>query len=142
MDRMRKVFSILFALSLLLAGAQFNIAIHYCGGTIAATKVSLSGKLASCGMENSKEVSYSGESHLTSHCCDNKVTCVGIINNYTPPVSILQENLQILYNVVYLPVSHLFYPNTSTSVFYTSISPPGRFAVTSVNLDDICVSRI
>jgi hypothetical protein len=139
---MRKGFSILFAFIFLLSGAQFNIAIHYCGGIIASTKVSLSGKLASCGMENSKEVSYSDGSHLTSHCCDNKVTTVGIINNFTPPVSIFQENLQIFHNVLYLAVDHLFYSNYSSNVFYTSISPPGRFAVTSVDLDDICVSRI
>jgi hypothetical protein len=139
---MRKGFSILFALILLLSGAQFNIAIHYCGGIIAATKVSLSGKLASCGMENSKEVSYSNGSHLTSHCCDNIVITVGIINNFAPPVSINPENTQNFQNIYYLPVSQLFYSDTASHDFYTSISPPGRFAVSFVDLDDICVSRI
>jgi hypothetical protein len=139
---MRKGFSILIASIILLSGAQFSIAIHFCGDKIAATKVSLSGKLASCGMENGKEISYSPGSRLTSHCCDNKVTTVGIINNYTPPVTIFQENHQNLHTIFYSPVSHIFYSNTTCSVFYTSISPPGRFTVTSVNLDDICVSRI
>jgi hypothetical protein len=139
---MRKGLSILFAFILLLSGAQFCIAIHFCGDKIAATKISLSGKLASCGMESNKEISPSPGMHLTSHCCDNKVATIGIINNFTPPVSINTENTQNFQNIYYLPVSQLFYSNTASNVFYTSISPPGRFAVTSVDLDDICLSRI
>jgi hypothetical protein len=139
---MRKGLSILFALFMLLSGAKFTIAMHFCGDKIEATKVSLSGKLASCGMESSKEISPSQGMHLTSHCCDNKVATIGIINNFTPPVSINTENTKNFQNIYYLPVSHLFYSNTASNVFYTSISPPGRFAVTSVDLDDICLSRI
>lgn len=139
---MRKGFSILFALIVLLSGVQFFIAMHFCGDDLAATTVSLSGKLASCGMESSIEIQSLPGSHVIPYCCKDKVTVIGIFNNFTTPVSVFTENTQNFQNIYFIPVSQKSNWNTVTSLFYTSISPPGRFAVSSVNLNDICISRI
>jgi hypothetical protein len=139
---MRKGVAILFVLVMMLSGVHVTIATHFCDGKVADTKVSLFGKLASCGMENTTEKFPFQRDFLASHCCDNQVTIIGIVNNFTPPVSIFTENTQNFQNIYYLPVSQLFDSNTISKYFYTSISPPGRFAFSSVSLDDICVFRI
>jgi hypothetical protein len=139
---MRKGITILFVVIILLSGAQFTIATHFCGDKVAATKVSLSGKLASCGMESSDKIFPSSGSYLKSHCCDNKIATIGILNNFTAPVSICTENTQNFLSIYYLPVSQRAHSNSVTNVFYTSISPPGKFTAPSVNLEGICVFRI
>ncbi|MBE0667726.1 MAG: hypothetical protein IH593_08640, partial [Bacteroidales bacterium] len=52
---MKKTISILFVCTVLLTGFQAVISTHYCGGRFADARVSLSGQLASCGMEGNEE---------------------------------------------------------------------------------------
>jgi hypothetical protein len=139
---MRKGLSILSALIILFSGTQFFIAMHFCGNELAATKVSLSGKLASCGMEGSDEMQTLPGSRLIPHCCENKVTAIGVLCNFTFPVSSFPEYSPKVQSIDYQVISQTLYSQTISDIFYTSISPPGRFAVSSVNLDDICISRI
>ena len=49
---MKKTVTILSAFLILLSGVHFTIATHYCNERLAGTKISLSGKTASCGMES------------------------------------------------------------------------------------------
>jgi len=44
----------------LTAILHLSVATHYCGGKIVASQISLSGKLASCGMEDDKSDSPIG----------------------------------------------------------------------------------
>ena len=53
----------------LTAMLQLTVATHYCGGEIAGSKVSFSGKVASCGMEDDKNSQPSTDTYLTTHCC-------------------------------------------------------------------------
>ena len=139
---MKKGASILFALVILLSGTHLTIATHFCGGNVAASKVSLSGKLASCGMEGTEGSCPLPGNHLATHCCNDQVTTIGIINNFTSPVSFLEENSENILQVYNVPESQSFHSITVSSNIYTSISPPGRFSTNSVSLDDICVFRI
>jgi hypothetical protein len=139
---MRKGISTLFALVIMLSGAHISIATHYCGGKVAATKVSLSGKLASCGMEGTEKSCPMPGKHLSTHCCDNRIITIGIINNFTSPFPIITENTQNPQHILYLPVRQPFHSNVVFSNLYTSIRPPGKFLFSAVNLDDICVFRI
>jgi hypothetical protein len=138
----RKGISILFALAIILSGAHFTIATHYCGGEVAATKVSLSGKLASCGMESAEQSCPVSGNHLKTHFCDNSVTTIGIVDNFTLPVSFQEENTQINVHILYLPISQSFQTLTFFNHLYTDIGPPGSFSASAVNLNDICVFRI
>ena len=139
---MKKGASILFALVILLSGTHLTIATHFCGSNVAASKVSLSGKLVSCGMEGTEGSCPLPGNHLATHCCDDQVTTIGIVNNFTSPISLLKENAQNILQVYYVHVSQSFHSITVSNNFYTSISPPGRFSTNSVNLNDICVFRI
>ena len=139
---MRKGISILFTLVIILSGAHFTIATHFCGGVVAATKVSLSGKLASCGMEETYGSCPSSNNQIATHCCDNSVITIGIINNFTSPVSFQEENTQNNVHILYLSISQSFQTLAFFNHLYTDIGPPGWFSASAVDLNDICVFRI
>ena len=139
---MRKGFSILFILLLVLTGARVTIATHYCGGEIAAKKISLSGKLASCGMEVKTDKNSLPGEFLKTHCCDNEVATIGVINNYFPPVLCTDVDITSQKIINYLPLNQLLQLSYINIDIYTSISPPGKLLPIGPNLSDICVFRI
>ena len=65
---------------------HFSVARHYCHGEMVASKVSLSGALATCGMEDNEGDCRHGhnEDLFDSHCCDDVVTSYFLDNTYTP----------------------------------------------------------
>src|SRR5665647_2340334 len=75
---MKKGISILLVVLMLAAMLHLSVAIHYCDGKVAASTVSLSGKLAICGMECSEKGLPLPGTNFTKHCCDNIVTFCGI----------------------------------------------------------------
>jgi hypothetical protein len=139
---MKKGISIVFALAMLLSVAQVTIATHYCGGSVADTRVSLSGKLASCGMESNEKNRPQPGNNLTKHCCEDQLTTIGICNIFTSVVSDFTDNIQNLQHISVSAPCQSSHSNLAIITFYTSISPPGGLAATSVKLDDICVFRI
>lgn len=139
---MKKVISIPLTILVLAAMLHLSVATHFCGGNIAASRISLSGKLASCGMEdNDKDVPVSG-SYLASHCCDNVLVYYGINSVYFPSFSFVPESYQHNFQV-YNFLSDLTI-NTLVSIksIYTSVSPPDGPVSNSVDLSCICVFRI
>jgi hypothetical protein len=139
---MRKGISIVLSLVILFSVAHITVATHFCGGKVADTKVSLSGKLASCGMETAETKLPVAGTNLANHCCDNQVMTIGICNIFTTPLTFISDNIQNLQHVSYLPVNQLFGSVVANNIFFTSISPPGRLTTTSVDLNGICVFRI
>lgn len=139
---MKKVFSISLSVLMLTAMLHFSLATHYCHGTMAASKVSLSGKLASCGMEGEENASPVTGNFLKSHCCDDVVTTIGVNNDYAPSFSYVPDFFQYNTQVFIIPKG---LPVISSLVFnplYTNVSPPGELMSTRVDLSDICVFRI
>ena len=140
---MKKVFSISFVLLILTAMLHLTVATHYCCGHVAALKVSLTGKLASCGMEECMEKDYpTTESHIFTHCCDDVVTFCGIDSNYTPSFSFVPESYQYNFQVFSIPTGSPIYSIAVLKSLYTNVSPPDALMSTSVDLSDICVFRI
>jgi hypothetical protein len=88
---MKKVISISLTFLVLTAMLHLSVATHYCGGKIAASKISLSGKLASCGMEDDEKDLPQTDSHFASHCCDNVLVFYGINSIYFPSFSSVPE---------------------------------------------------
>jgi hypothetical protein len=139
---MKKVISISLIIVMLVAILHLSVATHYCGGKIAASKISLSGKLASCGMEDDKSDLSSTGLHFTKHCCENVLTSFGINSIFFPTFSSVPESRFQLLQVFSLPSNlalNLFSPIKSR---YTNVNPPGAFASSNVDLSDICVYRI
>jgi hypothetical protein len=138
---MKKFFTIPLALLILLSGMNFSIATHYCGGHVAATRLSFSGKAATCGMMSHSPAS-SAETQLSTKCCDDKIAVYKIDNNYSPSafhfshitLNILQE-----FNI---PMGFSLHSPVSLANNSANVSPPDSFRANAVRMADICVFRI
>lgn len=139
---MKKFLSISFSLLILLSGLQLTVSTHYCGGKIAASKVSVSGDLASCGMEAPSGQCPSAGSRIGSNCCNTKVSVFAIDNNYPPSLSNFKPFSQNILQVFVIPVSYQIHSLSVLSLYSANVSPPGNFMVSAVSLPHICVFRI
>ena len=139
---MKKGISISLTLLMITAMLHFSVAMHYCGGKIAASKISLTGKLATCGMESSeKELPLSGI-NFSKHCCDDVVIYMLTDNNYTQSFPIVQNSFQHNFQILGMPAGYpVLSPAVSKSIF-TNTGPPGTMMSADVDLSDICVFRI
>ena len=139
---MKKVTSILVVILVITVMTHLSIANHFCGGMLAATRVSLSGQLASCGMETEDiPIPVSGSS-ISGRCCDDVVATAATDNNYVPSVNFIlnhhQHNFQILNTALLfscLPINHL-------KSLLTDVIPPGKYLSSHTDCPDICVFRI
>jgi hypothetical protein len=137
---MRKILTISVAFIMLIAGMQFSIDRHFCGGELTATKFSVTGKLASCGMEET-EHSFPNHNSFDQRCCEDQLTCVGISNNYIPEYF----NLPAPYagkNIHTVPVADLTLRYSNMNFSTSSSSPPGENLKTGLTLSEIRVYRI
>lgn len=139
---MRKGFSIVFAFIMMLSGARVTIATHFCGGHIAAKTVSLTGKLASCGMENGEGLCSSTESSIKSHCCEDHIRCLCLPDNFTPGENAGADFFPDVTLISFLPVVQVHFSSENSSCNFTDTGPPGPFSPTSVKLMSICTFRI
>lgn len=139
---MKKAFSI--SLSLLVVAAMFHIsvAMHYCEGKEVATMVSVSGKLASCGMTCSNEEIPLQGTNITNYCCDNNIIFCGVSSNYSPTYTFIPESYQYNFHVLAIPVAFSIKSQLENNSFYSNVSPPGALMSTNVDLSNICVFRI
>ena len=139
---MKKGTSISLVILLIAAMLHISIATHYCGGKNMASRVSLTGRLARCGMESSeKAVPFSGYNFI-NHCCDDLVTFCGTDTNYIPSFSFVPESFQNNFQICAIPAEFTGYSFSGLNPLYTDVSPPGVLMYTSVDLCDICVFRI
>ena len=140
---MKKGISISLVFLMVTAMLHLTVAIHFCGGKEAASTVSLSGKLATCGMAecSEKELPLSG-TNLTKHCCDDVVTFCGIDGYYTPSFSFVPESYQYNFQVFSIPTGSPVYSIAVLKSLYINVSPPWTLMSTSVDLSDICIFRI
>lgn len=140
--KMKKSVSISLTFLLIFALFHFYVATHYCGGTIAATRISLSGKLASCGMEKDEDNSPLPGINLVNHCCDNQIAYFGITNKYYPTFSYVPEVYRGHFKVLSIPAGINIQSALLTNSIFTNVSPPGESVSNNVDLSDICVYRI
>ncbi len=139
---LKKGISILLVVLMLAAMFHFTVATHYCSGKVAASTVSLSGKLATCGMECSEKGLPPPGANFTKHCCDDIVTFCRIDSNYTPSFSFLPESYQYNFQVFSILKGSPVYCIAVLKSLYTNVSPPEALMSTSVDLSDICIFRI
>jgi hypothetical protein len=139
---MKKFLSISFSLLILLAGMHLTVSTHFCGGVIAASKVSVSGELASCGMEGPVDQCQLPGKHIGSNCCTNKIAVLAVENNYTPSSFEFKLFSQTVLQVFDIPSHTGIIPFSVLNLISTNVRPPGHFMVSAVSLPDICVFRI
>ena len=139
---MKKGVSILLSLFMLTAIMHVSVATHYCGGKEVATKISITGMLADCGMGGSeKQLPLQGTS-FRIHCCDNYITYCGTDSNYTLSSFFVPDSSTHIFQISAIPVKLSANPYTDLIPFSTNVSPPGILISTNVDLCDICVFRM
>lgn len=139
---MKKLFSISLVFIMLLSGLQLTISMHYCGGELAQSKVSLTGHVASCGMETATDDCTHASTIEESGCCKNKVSVYEVDQNYSPSFTEFKAFAQTVLQVFVIPENITFHSLTSFSNLYTDVSPPGFLPASAVSLPKICVFRI
>ena len=139
---MKKSISISISVLMILGMVHFSVATHYCSEMEVTSKVSLSGKLASCGMEETTEGCPVPGINLTSHCCDDVVVFYGINPNYTSSSLVIPEVFQYNFQVYSIPSGLPVISSDIVNSLYASVHPPGALMSTNVDLSDICVYRI
>ena len=139
---MKKILSISVALLMFLSGMQLTISQHYCGGELADAKVSLTGHIASCGMEGETDECTQPGNHVESSCCNNQVSVYAVDHNFAPSFTSFKAFEHPVLQVFILPEIQNFNAITAYNHFYTDVSPPPNWLVSDVNLSDIGVFRI
>ncbi len=137
---MKRVLAILISVVILTSGMEVSVDRHYCCGTLADVTVSITGKAATCGMEQSLP-GNPGTAELGKFCCENQISFY---------------SLSCISYPVYFNISHpttgkepapLFNWNCFVSYPYntglTSRSmPPGTLIQKSLTRSQICVFRV
>jgi hypothetical protein len=137
---MKKAFSIVFALTLLLSGLHVTISTHFCEGKIASHKISLSGKSASCGMEKDEDNCPFSLPQLSGSCCTDHVIIAGTSNIFTKTYPIRKYQNEVIQPLTIRNNSQI--PSVSYQFLYTGYNPPGIFGSNSVSLENICILLI
>ena len=140
MYKMKKVLTILIAAFLLASGMQVSIDHHYCGGSLAGTRISLTGKLASCGMEK-PESSCPDHQGIDKKCCEDQLSFYSISSNYYP------EYFKLTYptserGTIYLLTGNIISDNSYNPDLFNWVFPPGDYFKSRLTQSEICVFRI
>jgi hypothetical protein len=134
----KRVLSVSLALMMLFALLHIAVATHYCGGRIEAASISLSGKLASCGMEDDHSDLHSAGTSISRHCCDNVLKFYGINGNYFPTFYSIPDSFRNLSHVMLLSAELPQVSAGNIKSFIANASPPGVMLPNSVDLSVIC----
>jgi hypothetical protein len=118
-----------------------NIATHYCGGSFAAAKVSLTGKLATCGMEGTSDRIIS-DGLYKNHCCDDVTAAYTLSSNYIPSFAYSGDVCNHVNFMKYILVDSMIDHQIFITTSDETIRPPGTFSPNSVERQVICLFRI
>lgn len=137
---MKKAFAILIALIMLASVIQVSIDHHYCGGKLSGIKISIMGKMASCGMENDIHP-CTNQNVIDKKCCEDQLTYYSFSSKYLP------EHFRITQtyagkDVPAFPVFNIVISSPDISGFTSMVLPPGDKIKSDVTLSEICVFRI
>jgi len=138
---MKKLLSISLTFLILLSGMHFTVATHFCGGELAASKVSFTGELASCGMETDKDYLLPGI-NIETDCCQNRGSILLVDHNFSPFLTIFKIFSPNLLQVFEIPTCIQIHSLTAVNPIYTDVGPPGNFLANAVSLTKICVFLI
>jgi hypothetical protein len=140
---MKKFLSISFSFLILLSVMHITVATHHCDGSDATfEKLSVTGKLASCGMENTKVTSSESGKYFSTHCCDDNVVVLAVDNNYSPSSYDFKVFPQSVLQIFDITASVGVQSFSVSNLLNTNFRPPGCYQVSAVSLPGICVFRI
>lgn len=137
---LKRGFAILISLVVLISGMHLTFAVHFCGGKAVASKISLTGSTATCGMAQDQE-SNPVDLSFKSGCCQNHVNYLKVDNYEDAPFQLATVHVPDVQIMVTDFVPAPEHPLKQMTI-HDRGSPPGSYLVSSVNLSSICVFRI
>lgn len=139
---MKRALSILAVLLTVASVAHVSVATHYCHGVPVATRVSLSGEYASCGMEETESNCPVHGQNLDRHCCDNTMSFYGI-DNTTLNTAFQAPEVQRALNLYTIAFSQAVSNNLFNPVSeFSDTGPPQSVSIPAVDLPVICQFRL
>jgi hypothetical protein len=137
---MKKVLTIFMATFLLASGMQVSLDRHFCCGTLADIKISVTGKMASCGMEQS-ESSCPGHPVINKKCCEDQVSFYSISSKYYPEY--FRLTLPASERDIFpLQIGNYITDNSFNPDLINCGFPPGDSFKSRLTQSGICVFRI
>jgi len=138
---MKKIFSLLFALLILVSGMHLTMATHICGDEIAAVKWSIMNENAGCGMENRAQNSPT-DTNVSSACCQDRLNAYTTDSNYSPSTFQLNKPTQAPVQAFYIPANIGLLLSDIGFTTHVNVPPPDTVRPSAVYLADICVFLI
>ncbi len=138
---MKKVFSALMAIMILMTGLHLSFDSHFCGGHLSEVKLSMTGEKATCGMESDNASLPTGVS-LKSVCCKDDMTTLTVDSNYSPSFSHSNDFTQKVIAIYAIPTSETIPDLGISGNSHPIFGPQDVFRRNAVALAAICVFRI
>jgi hypothetical protein len=138
---MKSVLSISLSVLILFSGINIRYAAHYCGGNVVATKISLSGELATCGMEPG-EANNSFSVTIKTHCCEDITSQFTINNTYVASLSTTDLPGQKIIDYGFFSLDHLIIRGYPLINFFNDIRPPDNIHSITDLASVLCTFRI
>ncbi len=137
---MKRILSIPLVLLIAFSGISLKLATHYCRGNAVDTKVSLSGRHATCGMEHHRD--FNNEVTLRSLCCEDRESEYTINNIFISSSSFPDFSGQKVIQHNFFSTENLTIKQFPAINFLTVIRPPGTPCSNSDLLPVLCAFRI
>ncbi len=139
---MKKLFSILFAVMILLSGMHLSLATHVCGGEVSAVKLSFTHEKASCGMCGEEQTASTTATVTNEGCCKDEMSFYVVDSNYSPSTLQINHTANQLLQFFDIPKAIGIQSLHTNSTSNINVQPPGNYIASAVSLPDICVFRI
>jgi hypothetical protein len=138
---MKTILSIPLIILIFFSGVSFKFATHYCEGYVAATKVSLTGELATCGMDHPSDY-HSLQDTYNNNCCEDFISSYSICNNYVPSSYNVNNPGRQVISMIFAPVNYLDNKELIVNTSENIIKPPGNYYPNCIARPVLCIFRI
>ena len=139
---MKKVFSWLMAILILMTGLHLSFDSHFCGGHLSEVKLSITGEKATCGMESDDDSSLPSVDSFKAVCCKDDMTTLTVDSNYSPSFSHSHDFTQKVIAIDAAPISETISDLGISENSFPIFGPQDVFRRNAVALVAICVFRI
>ena len=140
--QMKSFLSISLIILFLSANLDLKVASHYCGGSLAGTRVSFTGKMATCGMETDEENPPADQPTYNPHCCDNKVALLSVSDFYDISFNDLRFTGRDHTQLANADLCSLCINKYCKLSFYDIVKPPGSNLPERKTCPLLCTFRI
>jgi hypothetical protein len=136
---MKKGLTIFVIFILLASGMWVTLDRHYCGGRLADVNLSITGKMASCGMEKSESTLPFGTS-IDKKCCEDKITLLNISSKYIPEYFEVTHPFSFNLPDAVCQSTDIICQFKNKSLLYSTL-PPGNNYAYRLTQPELCIFR-